>query len=327
MLSVKEGRRPARGDGTTSDVQAIQRRLDQIEMSRADGELYFPLGTYVLDGPLVVPPHVALICEWGTNLVLTWEGEGHEDEAALTFLGDNRFSGFRILHPGQDKQASTPRYYPWVARLEDADHLIEHVRLDKPYRGILSLASRVQLADIKGRPLAVGVEADNCYDCIRVDDCQFSQWFVADDGNSKAPIEEWVWNNGIGFVFRGIDGLMVNRSWAFSYSIGKFFDSARFGDPEKRPSGQLYGSGDDACRTNVLVKELGWDLHLIGCLMPSVQDSIANLDIKLPKIDPYQAKVVLTGCTLSAPEGVPVIKDPWKKVSTANTFVNGVNVI
>ena len=74
-VSVKEF--GAKGDGSTADVVAIQRALDELysdtdqDDTRARRTLFFPAGTYSINASLTIPPYAHLVGEGTDKTIIT----------------------------------------------------------------------------------------------------------------------------------------------------------------------------------------------------------------------------------------------------------------
>jgi hypothetical protein len=245
----------ARGDGATPAEGAINQAL--AAASRAGGGVvWFPPGRYLLGAKVVVDRQVTLLgAGWasrdpaqgswitvstpGVNLEIRAEGTRVE---ALGFFQDQ---------PSRDTVSWQPANHEFAIHAGADDIFLKQINLFNCTHGIRvrhhagGTIGRVTLDHIWGQPLRTGIEIDNAWDVVKVNNVHFWPFW---DGNPD--VRDWMMQNGTGIsVFRA-DNPQFSNIFVLGYNRGIAFGESGSGIASKFA---IVNADCDYCETGIQV--------------------------------------------------------------------------
>ena len=255
------------GDGKTDVTAAFQTALDAAGAA-GGGEVYAPVGNYLIGGNLRIPGGVTLAGVWqaphhsdvtlGSALWLTG-GRGEPDaEAAINLEPSSAIRGLTIYYPEQstdDIQA-----YPFAIRGRGMNGTVENITLINAYQGIDFGKHHHELHTIRyvyGCVLRMGVYISQCTDIGRIENVHFNPHFWARakiDG--AAPVDwgklvDYLNENLEVFVFGRTDWEYVFNTFAWGFKVCYRFIKTEHG----ACNGNFLGCGADGGQTCVLIED------------------------------------------------------------------------
>lgn len=247
-------------DGAQDTAPAIQAALESAA-AQGGGTVRLPVGRFRLDGPITVPPDVALEGAWtgphharlkSGTVLLAHAGRGDEDGPPLISLGpSSALRGVTIYYPEQTCTTDAPPApYPWTIRGRGMHVTVEYVTLVNPWRALDFGTEWNELHLIRnvfGCPLRMGVWVNRCTDIGRLENIHWNPhyWFRDEsDGAPRPafdPLFAWLRQNGEGFVFGRTDWEYVLNTFCFGYRYGYRFVRT----PDGVCNGNFLGIGAD----------------------------------------------------------------------------------
>ncbi|MEN6372893.1 MAG: glycosyl hydrolase family 28-related protein [Armatimonadota bacterium] len=207
-ISVSAKDYGAKGDGITDDTAAIQKALDAV--TKTQGIVYLPAGSYKISNSLFVPERVTLM------------GEGERWENAMTklIILEPGFPAVRLSHCSgvkalkisypNNRDNQNPKPYPPAIQLEGINPCVESIVFDCAWIGVSTKpggcnSGQGMFRDLTGFVHHVGIHLSGCRDVNRIQDVH---WFVGGNGDISTSYFD---KNRVGFEFGDVDGIMMDR--------------------------------------------------------------------------------------------------------------------
>lgn len=200
---------------------AIQSALTALGAA-GGGTLFLESGTYRLDNPVKVPAGVDIRGEIGKTAdpyryqgttIAAYAGENQPDSAPLiTLTTDAGIRDCIIWYPRQNPDSIVA--YPPSVDHQSASTSVDNVvfvNSYQAYRSGYNMSGRAYVRDVRGTPLAVGLEIDALADTGRVENVDFSPEYWAHSGLPGAPAagdnayRQFMLSQGTGILERRID--------------------------------------------------------------------------------------------------------------------------
>ncbi len=259
----------AKGDGKTSDADAIQKALDAAGKN-GGGEVYLPVGNYLIDKSLSIPGGVRLQGVWeaphhsdvtlGSSLWITC-GRGDENgEAAINLMPSSALRGVTLFYPEQQVSDITP--YPYAIRGRGMNGTVENVTFINVYQGIDFGSHHHELHTIRyvyGCVLRRGIYINQCTDIGRIENVHFNPhfWarakvpaFVQEGAKSWDVLVDYLNTNLEVFIFGRTDWEYVFNTFAWGFKVCYRFLKTEAG----ACNGNFLGCGADGGQTCVLIE-------------------------------------------------------------------------
>lgn len=237
----------ALGDGTTNDAPAIQAAIGAL--GAAGGTVHFGARNYRLNSAITISGNAVRLrgagfAEGGNPGDGTWLTVNSTAFTPITFTGTaSRGSGvhdiaIRQNHTAAQNASWAPTAYDYFFKVVDCYGGVDfdNILLSGINKGIYSRNSgRTDLRRIRGQVFTTGVEIDECYDTCRLMNVHFWPYWSAND-----HVMRWQQANGDALVFRRVDGVFVDQSFALGYRSMFRFASSAAGFTRKFSIGQAY---------------------------------------------------------------------------------------
>lgn len=231
------------------------------------GVLHVPVGTFVLSEEIAVPQRSQVIGDgYGSVIFQSARSDGYWLTKSLISLESN--SILRDLKLDQEQTASKGSFtvnpnFTFMVEARRQDILIENILMFKTYKGIIAGSlggGRITMRNIRGQPLMIGIEIDDSWDVIRVQDVHFwPYWSDQLDcnfscSNGGAEVSEFVQRNATGIVTKKNDNSFMNNITTLGYYIGILFDDGAKGVTSKAKISQF---DCDFCGTGIELRAKG----------------------------------------------------------------------
>lgn len=254
------------GDGTTDDMAAFQKALDEAGAA-GGGVVHVPAGSYCIRGNLRIPAAVTLKGIFNTpplpfggpegklagSVLEAYADRGSEDGEPFIRLAGHAavLSGVIVRYPEWSQEDVPPVPYPPSVR---ADRVEDVAVLDSLFLNSYEAmhfqgAARMIIRNVFGYPSKRGLYIDECYDISRVENCHF--WPFGVHYKPDDPYCKWVNTNGVAYEFGRTDWQYVTHTFCFGYGIGYRFSKTKAG----ACNGSFVGIGADSCRRAVYVED------------------------------------------------------------------------
>lgn len=259
------------GDGETDSTEAIQKALDAAG-ENGGGEVYLPVGNYLLTDSINVPSGVTLQGVWqaphhsdvtlGSSVWITGGRGEEEGPAAVELMPSSAIRGITFYYPDQKVDDIVP--YPYAIRGRGMNGTVENVTFINVYQGIVfGDIHHHELHTIRfvyGCVLRRGIYINRCTDIGRIENVHFNPHFWA---RAKIPkdVEEgrrdWQLlvdqlNNHLEcFIFGRTDWEYVFNTFAWGFKVCYRFIKTESG----ACNGNFLGCGADGGRTCVLIED------------------------------------------------------------------------
>lgn len=230
------------GNASTDDAASIQSALNAAS-SAGGGVVRLQWNKrYRIASAISVPRYVSLegaqaswhrqITDYGDSiqpvsnltsgtLIYVDFGVGGSDTAtaAITLNAHSALRGLSIYYPNA-ATSGTPTIYPFAIRTAEYDVTIRDIDLVNPYRGIDMQSGRVQIDNVHGEAIALGLRVDHMQDVSHITNVQFiDSW-----SRSLSGISAWRQANGIAFDFKRADLIMCENLFALFYHVAYKFE-------------------------------------------------------------------------------------------------------
>lgn len=177
----------AKGDGSTDDTAAFQNAINTV-VSTTYG-LFIPSGVYRLTSTLLVSSALRLhgtggspyITNTGNRGLGSWLFFDHTGKG-ISVDGTGMLSGVMFEKLGTFRTQPTPTVgwtptaHDFDISIDNADVTIDDVILLNPTKGIKlfnTQAGRVTIKRLRGQPLQIGIDLDECYDLPQISNVHF----------------------------------------------------------------------------------------------------------------------------------------------------------
>lgn len=205
VVSVKDFGAVGDSNGTTGngtdDTAAVQAAIDYIKASGGGYSLYVPEGTYRLTSRLLIDSAVRVVGEGCSPYVTTpgtrgngsWLYFDHTGKG-LQIDGTAALAGVAFEHFGTFRNQPTPGVgwaptaHDYDIYVDNADVTIDDVVLLNPTKGFKLTNTnygRLTIKRLRGQPLQIGIDIDECYDLPQISDVHFWPYWK-DDSNVHA---------------------------------------------------------------------------------------------------------------------------------------------
>lgn len=216
------------------------------------GTLHVPAGTFDLGSTLTLPDHVSLVGD-GFGSIL------HQlPSLTAPVLVTGHETAVRHLQLTQDQPAPGAGWapdarYDFQIEVQKDASTVEDVMLRSPYKGILvappaptGAVGQILVSNVKGQPLAVGIQADHVLDVIHIEKIHFWPFWSQDP-----RVIGWTEANGIGIESLRVDNPQLAQLFFFGYQTGILF-------------GQSSCAGNCGITSKAKVAEMDCDFCAIG---------------------------------------------------------------
>lgn len=211
------------------------------------GVLHVPVGRYLVSKHIEVPQRSQIVGDgYGSEIFQLAAPEFK----TLPLISLDVGSILRDLKLDQDQPAPqgpgtgfTPNSdFHFMIEARRQDILVENVLLFKAYKGIFAGShggGRITLRNIRGQALAIGIQIDDAWDVVRVQDVHFWPYWSdlidvnGTQNNGGNDVAEFVRQNGIGIVTKKNDNSFMNNITTLGYQIGILFDDSALGSTSK----------------------------------------------------------------------------------------------
>lgn len=271
---------PLPRDPSQQDCTAtFQAAIDQV-WAQGGGTVFVPAGQYRFEGNLVVKSRVTLRGNWSRPAQSGWKTGtvlkvpmGKEDgDAFLSLNSDSAIKGLTFWHPDQKPNAPTPAA-PTVAgaptvTIEDVSFVNSWEALSIPKSSMLLLRGVYGTAIHRGLMAGRG-NALPRFDSIYLSPSYWECWpldtvHARADRNASGSFANLMWQNGIGFSLREMDGCTIINCNISGYSEGIVMeDNAGASSNEgEAPHGRAMLVNVTDCRTalNARIGYVRWTL-------------------------------------------------------------------
>ncbi|GAB5526668.1 MAG: hypothetical protein Roseis2KO_45400 [Roseivirga sp.] len=235
----------AKGDGTHDDTRTFMGAIAAADAANG-GIVWVPPGKYKITGRLEITRQV-IIQGAGWNPAVDTEGswlfmtkDYSEQEPGIvitsassgasgrgTMIKDLAFHHFQNnADPGWE-----PIDYPFAIEIHGGsgdDVFLENIMLRDATNGIKIQTGRVNLQRIFGNPLTVGIETDNAYDVVKINNVHFWSGFW-----SEGPVLDWMYNNATAIRSLKNDNPHFSNIFALGYHYGFHFGQSASGYTSK----------------------------------------------------------------------------------------------
>ncbi len=256
----------AAGDGSTDDSTSIQNALNAASSAGGGQVLLNWNKRYRLASAISVPRYVTLQGDQASwhiqttsygdslqpvsnvtsgSLIYVDFGSGGSDTAtaAITMNAHSAIRNLSIYYPNA-ATTGTPTIYPFAIRAAEYDVTIRDISLVNPYRGIDIQSGRIQLDNVHGDPIALGLRVDHMQDVSHITNVQFiDSW-----SRGFSDIATWRQANGIAFDFKRADLIMCEHLFALFYNIAYKFEIGTGGIGTQ---GSFISASSDACNYGI----------------------------------------------------------------------------
>lgn len=177
------------GDGTAIDTASVQAAVDVTALAGGSYALYVPEGVYKLSMPINMVTALRVygdgcspyVTNTGTRGGGSWLHFAHSGKG-LNVDGVGMLSGVHFEKFGtfRDQPAPAPGWSPsnhdfdiWV---DNADVTLDDVVLLNPTKGFKltnTQAGRLTIKRLRGQPMQVGIDIDECYDLPQIENVHF----------------------------------------------------------------------------------------------------------------------------------------------------------
>ncbi|MHB1845843.1 MAG: hypothetical protein ACYCWW_13530 [Deltaproteobacteria bacterium] len=197
------------------------------KLGAGGGIVYVPAGTFDFSGAVTVPGDVSLV---GTGFgSILHQLSGFNGPVVLL----QRRSQLHQLQFQQDQPAPgsgwAPTQYDFQIKVTGDDVIVEDLLLYNPYQGILvsnpgGTIGRTLISDIRGQPLAVGIQIDDDEDVIHIEKIHFWPFYSNDPA-----VTGWTLANGIAINSLRDDNPQMDQLFFYGYSDGIHFGQSAAG--------------------------------------------------------------------------------------------------
>ncbi|MBD5321709.1 MAG: hypothetical protein HDS01_02940 [Bacteroides sp.] len=254
-------------------------------VNSSGGVIYFPAGTYMFSGQIIIPRGVTIRGDWKTP-------EAGRPIQGTIFKITNTTKDFIVMQPSSlvtNLAFWYPDQYPDNITPMPATVLygqdgywgndycnVRHCTFVNSYVAIRfnprNGGGCPNIYDIYGTPLSEGFEMDCIADVGRFDRISFSAAYWEGSGLPGSPspgqIDNWLYDNATGIVMRRNDWSYTCNVDIDGYAVGFHADASEFGSP----NGHNYGFNLSNCRTGVKISGsssagiMFTDVNMNGCL-------------------------------------------------------------
>lgn len=229
----------ARGDGSAPAEAAIRSAMEAATRTNG-GIIWFPPGRYLIDATVVVERQFTFLgAGWasrdpsqGSWIIVNRPGVNLEIRGQGATV---QRIGFFQNQPVANADGWQPAPHDFAIHVATDDVFLKEINLLNCTKGIKirhfggGTIGRVILDHIWGRPLACGIEIDNAWDVVKINNIHFWPFW-----EEKNPIvANWTLKNGIGVsVFRA-DNPQLSNIFALGYNRGLAFGESSNGITSK----------------------------------------------------------------------------------------------
>ena len=217
--------------GQTDNTAAIQADINQKAASGGGAVVLNP-GRYLMTGTLQVRRAVVL-CGAAHGPFDPGGANPATTTIAPTFLVTNTMAPFITLadfdasvtdllfhYPNQvPPTATAPIPYPFTILARVGNHRIERCTATNAYQFLDIQTGRVTVRDLNVGAFFIGIHIDNAFDHVTLSNIIHSVFWDFAFGYPQ-PIDTWVLNNGIAFVFKRVDGVTIDHVLVFHRHTG-----------------------------------------------------------------------------------------------------------
>lgn len=229
IVSVKDF--GAVGDGVTNDTTAIQNAINSVSNVGGSYTLYFPEGTYKLTAPLNITTALRIVGDGCSPYVTntgnrgggSWLYFAHTGRG-ISVDGTGMLSGivFEQFGTFRDQPTPAPAWSPnahdydiWV---DNADVTIDEVTLLNPTKGfklVNTQAGRLTIKRLRGQPLQIGLDIDECYDLPQIANVHFWPYW-----QDNANVHAYTMANLDAIYLRRVDNPQITNAFTIFARAG-----------------------------------------------------------------------------------------------------------
>ncbi|HQO36681.1 MAG TPA: glycosyl hydrolase family 28-related protein, partial [bacterium] len=260
------------GDGKTDSTRAIQNALDAAG-ENGGGEVFLPVGNYVLESSVRIPSGVTLQGIWNAphHSTITlgsalWikHGKNQEDgPAAIDLSPSSALRGVTIYYPEQSPDKIIP--YSYAIHGRGMNPTVENVTFINVYQGIDFGSKAHELHTIRylyGCVLRRGIYINQCTDIGRIENVHFNPHYWARANVPEIKIKEGqpgAWDNLVNYLNENLEVFIFGRTdweYVFNTFAWGFNVCYRFTKTEQGScNGSFIGCGADGGKTCVLIED------------------------------------------------------------------------
>lgn len=230
LYNVKEPPYNATGNGATDDTAAINTALTAAGAA-GGGIVFLPPGNYRVHGTLNIPGAVWL---QGVGFVANENAVplgsvlyGTNPAASMVRM-NGRGAHISDIAFHQPQNPAAPTVYQPAIAISASDATMERLFLYNVYDGIVQYVAaglgRMQVQQVVGQPLNIGIRINGATDTTYVNDIHFWPY---------TGTWSWTRTNGIGILSEKNDNPFFANIFCFGYSIGMKLASSPNGNTQK----------------------------------------------------------------------------------------------
>ncbi|MBJ8205473.1 hypothetical protein JDS91_30045 [Bacillus cereus] len=259
----------ATGDGVADDSNAIQAAIEMAKIKEKNygAVVWFPPGKYRIGSGIVIEEFVTLSG-------IGWGGGGNTNAGTWIKVDNTQIIPFSIKASGvvirdigifHEQPVPKPEWrpddYKFAISIEADDVKIQNICLLNPTHGILlhredpsegkeSTTGRITLDGIWGQPLATGIQIDNAWDVIRINNVHFWPfWSGADKENGKY-VADYMFGAAQGIISKRNDNPFLSNIFMLGYHNGIHFTVNNNGHTNKF---HIANADIDGCHTALFI--------------------------------------------------------------------------
>lgn len=219
------------GDGVTDDTSAIQAAINFVKSSGITYSLYLPEGVYKTTSKLNIDSALRIVGEGCSPYVTntgnrgggSWLYFAHTGRG-ISVDGTGMLSGIVFENFGtfRDQPIPAPGWVPtahdydiWV---DNADVTLDEITLLNPTKGFKlsnTQAGRLTIKRLRGQPLQIGIDIDECYDLPQITNVHFWPYW-----QDNANVHAYTMSNLDAIYLRRVDNPQITNAFTIFARAG-----------------------------------------------------------------------------------------------------------